>query len=251
MNKEELMLRKRLIELSNQAYQRDIVTFSDFLNLNELNILHTTPKDQFPVAYETYGGYDTAERQMVAFLPDALCYEYFYPMKTVIIEPLNLNFSESLTHRDYLGALMNLGIERSRMGDILIDGQRAIVFVKPEIADFIADNLTRIRHTTVQTKIQEPGDISYEPKYQQIKGTVPSVRLDTILSVAYPLSRSKLTAYIQAGKVFVNGKLITSNGCHLKEGDFIYVRGLGKIMYEETIAATKKGRYMVTVRKYI
>ena len=56
------------------------------------------------------------------------------------------------------------------MGDILIDGQRAIVFVKPEIADFIADNLTRIRHTTVQTKIQEPGDISYEPKYQQIKG---------------------------------------------------------------------------------
>ena len=146
---------------------------------------------------------------------------------------------------------MNLGIERSRMGDILIDGQRAIVFVKPEIADFIADNLTRIRHTTVQTKIQEPGDISYEPKYQQIKGTVPSVRLDTILSVAYPLSRSKLTAYIQAGKVFVNGKLITSNGCHLKEGDFISVRGLGRIMYEETIAATKKGRYMVTVRKYI
>ena len=60
MNKEELMLRKRLIELSNQAYQRDIVTFSDFLNLNELNILHTTPKDQFPVAYETYGGYYTA-----------------------------------------------------------------------------------------------------------------------------------------------------------------------------------------------
>ncbi len=115
MNKEELMLRKRLIELSNQAYQRDIVTFSDFLNLNELNILHTTPKDQFPVAYETYGGYDTAERQMVAFLPDALCYEYFYPMKTVIIEPLNLNFSESLTHRDYLGALMNLGIERSQI----------------------------------------------------------------------------------------------------------------------------------------
>ena len=89
------------------------------------------------------------------------------------------------------------------------------------------------------------------PEYQQIKGTVPSVRLDTILSVAYPLSRSKLTAYIQAGKVFVNGKLITSNGCHLKEEDFISVRGLGRIMYEETIAATKKGRYMVTVRKYI
>ena len=76
MNKEELMLRKRLIDLSNQAFQRDIVTFSDFLNLNELNILHTTPKDMFPARYETYGGYELSERQMIAFLPDALYYEY-------------------------------------------------------------------------------------------------------------------------------------------------------------------------------
>ena len=85
MNKEETMLRKRLIELSNQAYQRDVVSFSDFLNLNELNILHTTPKDMFPARYETYGGYDLSERQMVAFLPDALYYDYYYPMKVIEI----------------------------------------------------------------------------------------------------------------------------------------------------------------------
>ena len=66
MNKDEQLLRKRLIELSNQAFRRDIVTFSDFLNLNELNILHTTPKDMFPARYETYGGYDLSERQMVS-----------------------------------------------------------------------------------------------------------------------------------------------------------------------------------------
>ena len=107
MNKEEQMLQKRLLELSSIAYQRDIVTFSDFLNLNELHILQSIPKNELSTRYELFGGYEYAERQMVAFLPDALCYEYFYPMKTVIIEPLNLNFSESLTHRDYLGALMN------------------------------------------------------------------------------------------------------------------------------------------------
>ena len=78
MNKEEQLLEKRLIELSNLAFSRDIVTFSDFLNLNELNILHRTPKDQFKARFETYGGYELAERQMVAFLPDALCYEYEY-----------------------------------------------------------------------------------------------------------------------------------------------------------------------------
>ena len=87
MNKDEILLRKRLIELSNQAYTRDIVTFSDFLNLNELNILHTTPKDMFTARYETYGGYDSSERQMVSFLPDALYYEYSYPMQPIEIVP--------------------------------------------------------------------------------------------------------------------------------------------------------------------
>ncbi len=86
MNKEETMFRKRLVELSNQAFIKDIVTFSDFLNLNELHILHTTPKDMFPARYETYGGYDMAERQMVAFLPDALVrWLLFYLMLFIMI----------------------------------------------------------------------------------------------------------------------------------------------------------------------
>ena len=76
MNKEELMIQKRLIELSNIAFRRDIVTFSDFLNLNEQNILHSIPKNMLSAGYRTYGGYEYAERQMVAFLPDALYYDY-------------------------------------------------------------------------------------------------------------------------------------------------------------------------------
>lgn len=251
MDKEEILLRKRLIELSNLAFSRDIVTFSDFLNLNELNILHTTPKDMFPARYETYGGYDFAERQMVAFLPDALYYEYHYPMQVIEITPLNSRFAEDMSHRDYLGSLMNLGIERCKLGDIIVDDKRACVFVRDEIAGYVNDSLTRIRHTTIQTAIKDMADISYEPKYEVIKGTVPSIRLDTVLSAAYPLSRSKLTAYIEAGRVYVNGKLITSNGYHLKENDIISVRGLGRIRYDAVISETKKGRYMISVRKYI
>ena len=113
MNKEEQLLEKRLIELSNLAFSRDIVTFSDFLNLNELNILHRTPKDQFKARFETYGGYELAERQMVAFLPDALYYDNGYPMQPLKICPVNKRFAEDLTHRDYLGAIMNLGTSRT------------------------------------------------------------------------------------------------------------------------------------------
>ena len=251
MNKEETLLQKRLVELSRIAYTRGIVTFSDFLNLNELNILHTTPKNMFLSKHETYGGYDLSERQMVAFLPDSLYYDYQYPIQMIEISPVNRKFSEELTHRDYLGAVMNLGIERCKLGDIIIDEGKALLFAKEELADYIIENLTRIRHTTVQAHAVSEFDVTYEPRYEEVKGTVASIRLDTVLSLAYPLSRSKLTAYIEGGRVFVNGKLITSNGYRLKEGDMISVRKMGRISYTGILSETKKGRYMVMIRKYI
>ena len=229
MNKEELLLQKRLAELSRIAYTREIVTFSEFLNLNELNILHTTPKDMLLSHYKTYGGYGLSERQMAAFLPDALYYDYQYPIQIIEISPVNRKFAEELSHRDYLGAVMNLGIERCKLGDILIEDGKAILFAKEELAGYIMEHLTRIRHTTVKTSILSAFEDSYEPRYEELKGTVASVRLDTVLSLAYPLSRSKITGLIEGARVFVNGKLVTSNGYRLKEGDILSVRKMGRI----------------------
>ena len=238
MNKEEQMLQKRLIELSELSYRRDIVTFSDFLNLNELNILHTTPRDMLSSRYETFGGYEPAERQMAAFLPDALYYEYRYPISVIRITPANRKFAEDLTHRDFLGGILHLGIERSCLGDLLVDDSACHVFVTEAMADFICENLTRIRHTVVRAEKID-------------RGTVASVRLDSVLSVAFPMSRSRLTGLVEGGKVFVNGKLITSNGYRLKEGDIISVRGMGKLAYQGVLSETKKGRQFVQVGKYI
>lgn len=251
MQKEEFMLQKRLIELSKTAYRRGIVTYSDFLNLNELNILHTTPRSEFDTPYETYGGYNDSERQMAAFLPDALYYDYQYPIQIIEISPVNRKFAEELSHRDYLGAVMNLGIERCKLGDILIEDGKAILFAKEELAGYIMEHLTRIRHTTVKTSILSAFEDSYEPRYEELKGTVASVRLDTVLSLAYPLSRSKITGLIEGARVFVNGKLVTSNGYRLKEGDILSVRKMGRIGYNGILSETKKGRYMVSIRKYI
>ena len=251
MNKEELLLQKRLVELSRIAYTREIVTFSEFLNLNELNILHTTPKNMLLSQYKTYGGYGLSERQMAAFLPDALYYDYQYPIQIIEISPVNRKFAEELSHRDYLGAVMNLGIERCKLGDILIEDGKAILFAKEELASYIMEHLTRIRHTTVKTSILPAFEDSYEPRYEELKGTVASVRLDTVLSLAYPLSRSKVTGLIEGARVFVNGKLVTSNGYRLKEGDILSVRKMGRIGYNCILSETKKGRYMVSIRKYI
>lgn len=251
MNKDELLLQKRVVELSNIAYQRDVVVFSDFLNLNELNILHSTPKNLFPARYETYGGYEFAERQMVTFLPDALYYECEYPLHILKIAPLHKKFAEPLSHRDYLGALMNLGLERSKMGDLLMIEDGCILFVQEKLSAFVLENLTRVRHTNVLVQVEEPTEFSYTKAVSEIKGTVPSIRLDTIISVAFPTSRSKLTGLIEGQKVYVNGKLITSNGYRLKDGDMISIRGLGKISYTGILSETKKGRYYVSVKKYV
>ena len=251
MQKEEFMLQKRLIELSKLAYQRSIVTYSDFLNLNELNILHTTPKQEWFSTYETFGGYEYSERQMVAFLPDALCYEHIYPITALRISPLQKKVSEPLSHRDYLGAILNLGIERCKLGDILVEENGAILFIRQSLESFIMEELTRIRHTSVQVTIENVNEFRYSPNIKEVRGTVSSLRLDSLLSLAFSASRSKLVAYIENGKVFVNGKLITSNGYQIKEDDIISVRGLGRFQFKETLSQTKKGRYYVTLHLYI
>ena len=249
MNEQELC-RKRLLDLSRQADRKGIVLFSDFLNLNEQNIFHSLQKELYTTA-ELSGGYEQAERQMVAFIPDALCYEWSYPFVCIHAVPQYPKYAEKLTHRYVLGALMNLGIDRCKIGDIIAEDHKALIFVKEEMAEYVTDNLTQIRHTHVKATIGTGFQVDYEPRYEELKGTVSSIRLDSVLALAYPLSRSKITSQIEAGKVFVNGKLITSNGYRLKENDIISVRKMGRIAYNGILSETKKGRYMISVRKYI
>lgn len=260
-DKEVQNLEKRFAELSRTAYQRDIVTYSDFLNLNEQNILHTLPKDRLFTRCAFFGGYEMAERQMAAFIPDALYLRYgkkeltdediSYPFSALEITPLNLRFAESLTHRDYLGAILNLGIDRSRTGDILVEEKGALLFAHADIADFICSELTRVRHTSVRVTPVPLAEVNYTPKVEEVRGTVASVRLDSLLSLAFSQSRSRLTGLIEGAKVYVNGRLITSNGYQPEEGDIVSVRGMGKFRYEYAGGRTRKNRISIVISKYI
>ena len=156
MEKNEFFL-KRIRELANLSYQRDIVTFSDFLNLNEQNMVSSL-KQQFPqVVMETFGGYDNAERQMVAFHPDALAFTWEYPIDCLKIEPKAIKFSENLSHRDYMGALLNLGVDRSVIGDIIVQEKAAWFFCQSKMTEFFLENLCRVRHTNILiTKVNDP-----------------------------------------------------------------------------------------------
>ena len=259
--KDSQLLERRFIDLSRAAYQRDIITFSDFLNLNEQNILHTLPKDRLYTGVVSFGGFGLAERQMAAFIPEALSLRWGkskldpgdidYPFSVLKIAPLNRKFAEALSHRDYLGALLNLGIERCKTGDIIVNGSDAMVFVHRDMVQLVLDELTRVRHTSVSVSEITLSELKYTPEYEEIRGTVASVRLDSLLALAFSSSRSKLTGLIEGAKVYVNGRLVTSNGYEPKEGDVISVRGMGKFRYESTGGRTRKNRISVTVHRYV
>ncbi|MFV0364306.1 MAG: YlmH/Sll1252 family protein [Suipraeoptans sp.] len=251
MSKEELILKKRLIELSKVSFERDIVTFSDFMNLNELNIFHNMTKGELYGKYKLFGGYELAERQMVAFLPDALCYDYIYPFDVLKVAPTNKRFADDLSHRDYLGSMMNLGIERCKIGDIIVDKDVAYIFITNSLSSFVIENLMKIKHTIVNVSICNLDNINFEPKFEVIKGNIPSIRLDTIIAATFPMSRNKVTPLIEAGRVFINGKLVTSNGHPLKDGDIISVRKIGKLCFDGTLSTSKKGRLFVQIKKYV
>ena len=222
MDKEDLF-EKRMRELGKKAYYRGILTFSDFLDLNQQNILHS-------LSFR-----DTGQD---------------YPIACVKIQPLNRKFSEDLTHRDYLGAILNLGIDRSKIGDILLDQEAGYVFCQESMADFLAEELTRIRHTSVQARRLLEEEPLPTPRREEVSGTVASPRLDSVIALAFGSSRNSILGLIEGGKVFVNGKSIVSNAYSIKEGDIVSVRGKGKFQFGSVTNKTKKNRFHIVLYRY-
>ena len=260
IEKEELIIKKKLLESAQLAFEKEIVMYTDFLGLAEQNLFYTSLKDFPPVSYSCYGGVDGTERYMIAFdgrervsgLKKTEAEEYYlFPIVCLGITSSSLKYSEPLTHRDYLGALLHLGITRSKIGDIFIKDGCAYVFCTEGIAEFICKELCTVKHTLVHCEITIPDAEKLRPELKEITGTVASLRLDAFLSVAFQGSRSSLSSMIDAGKTYVNGRLATKAGMTLDEGDVVSVRGKGRFCVSEIKNLTKKGRIVVTINKYV
>lgn len=251
MDKDERFLENRILELADKSYQKGIYTYSDFLNLHEQNTFNAMINKLPPIDYSLIGGNIYAERKIIEFKPREIYYDSVAPIVVLKIEPINNKFSDTLTHRDFLGAILNLGIDRAKTGDILIKNNAAYIYVIESMADFIMENLTRIKHTVVRCNVCSEENLAIVPEFNEIVSTVSNIRLDAVISSAFGLSRSKCITYISEGKVFVNGRLITSNGYSLKEKDIVSVRGLGRCIFEQHLNVTKKGRNLIKILKYI
>ena len=241
MNEEATYFAKRCIDLSKQANRKGIVTFSDFLTVNEQLILQQN-KEKLESEYQMSGGYEYAERQMVAFIPDALFYEWDYPMQYIHIQPAYPKFAEKLSHRDVLGALMSLGIERSKIGDLIVNESQMFFFAKEEIVPYILEQLTSVRRTVVTLQAESFRSIDYMPRFEEKEAIITSNRLDAVIAAICNSSRSASLRMIQEGKIYVNGAECLHNTYYCKQGDLLSIRGFGKVRFGEILGVTKKER---------
>lgn len=245
------LLKNRIRELADKSYRENRYTYTNFLSLSEISVFHEIEREVHFAAPGLFGGHDECERMVLRFgSENNLGYSEDYPISCLKIAPLMDKFSDQLSHRDFLGALMNLGIEREVLGDIFVEKNSAYLFCLDSMVDYIIENLTRVRHTSVMiTKVDGPENLSSsEGVIKNVQ--IASERIDGVLSRVYNMSRTQVNEFFPQKKVFVNGRIIENNSHSLKAGDKVTLRGYGKFDYLGPKGTTRKGKLAVDVRVY-
>jgi len=245
---EDKYLSSRLADLARTSDNRDIFTFSDFLSPSDAALARGAAGR---VPYAMWGGMDGCERVVVRFGDESrIGYTADYPIRVIRISPQNRKFSDDLTHRDFLGALMHLGFERSMIGDILIRENTAWVFALEKIAPIIADELTSVKHTSVVCELADGVPEEAALRREKERLNIPSVRLDAMIARLYHLARGKARDLFASQLVFVNGEVCMHESLQPKAGDVISVRGYGKFIFTGVEGETKKGRIVALAEVY-
>lgn len=239
---EELLT--RVAELSHRAEARNVLTHTGFLTPSECA---AAQKPGFPNSY-AFGGYPDAERKMLFFLPDYCTPEDAH--EAIAALAVNAPFS-SLTHRDYLGSLLALGIKRDCVGDILVDETRATLLLDAKIAPFVRENLTRAGRSGLS--VSELPCTAITPPVQTFsvrECTVASPRADALFAAAFGLSRERAADALREGRCEVNWNPVTSPAAPLSEGDVLSLRGTGRAKLSAFGGTSKKGRTFITIHVY-
>ena len=249
--KDLIQFQKRLNDLANRSFRQNVFTFTDFLSLPQQDAFWQMEPKLRPFSPKVWGGRENADRVMIRFGdPGELGYETDYPIVCIHVKPANQKFADDLTHRDFLGALMNLGIERSTLGDIIVGEKQAYLFCLDSMAEFITSHLDRVKHTVVKCEVaQTLGELKEEePKRELLQVTSP--RIDAVIAKTYRLSREESLALFRAGKIFVDGRSCENNSRSLKAGEAVNARGYGKFIFLGEKSETKKGKINVEVAVY-
>lgn len=219
---------------------------SDFLDLRQQDLARAAAVNEAGYAWRFEGGYEEAERKRLIICPD---WEQQPASRIACLCIRHKEFRDTvLGHRDYMGAILNLGIKRERLGDIVVQDAVAYVFLDADLCDYLNRQLLRVKNVNVWLEPVQPEDFVYRSKpLKTITISLASLRLDAAVAGAYNLSRADVDELIQAGTVKVNQVEVYKSAAQLKPGDLVSVRGKGRFRIETLGGMTRKNRFWVEI----
>ena len=242
----------RINELAERAYSESRFLFTDFLDMSQLSTFYAFERELAYAGTAVFGGTEGCERCMVRFgSPELLGYDEAFPIDLLKISPVQKKFADALTHRDFLGSVIGLGIERTKLGDIMVRDNEGYIFVSSNISEYIIENLSYVKHTNVQVARCDEIPEALSPKFSEESIIVSSNRLDAVIARVYNMPRDLAVRNISEGKVFVSGRQMTGNARSLKEGETVSVRGKGKFIFDGEGGHTRKDKVYVRIRRYV
>lgn len=250
MEKEDKFLLSLAEDKMRQRDLKNIPANTCFLDLRQQSLLKSHLGGLPGSDFVLYGGYTDAERCICAFLPEYLSAEDYYGISCIRVITSS-SLPKPLTHRDYLGSLMAMGIKRETIGDILVQENGAYIIVLEEIEDYLLSNYNSCGHARLMVERVEFSEIEVQEQEVIVRRvTVPSMRLDCVASSAYAMSRGHIGANIDGGKLFVNGVQILKKDYKLSEGDKLVIRGKGKAVLKSIGGHSKKDRIFIEIETY-
>ena len=248
---EDKVLLAKVWDKIQAGIRRDIPASTCFLSPRELEMTRYLFGD-LP-GLHSFGGYEDAERKMLVYLPEYLEDAYLMEEDSPVV-CLRATYYEadSLSHRDFLGALMGAGIARETVGDICVGSGSCDFFVTAEIAPYVAQNFLSAGRTKLSIQQIPLAAVSVpEPEVKEIRDTLASLRLDSVISSGFRIGRSLAAQYVTAGKAAIDGLPCEKPDKPVAEGCKVSVRGLGKMKLATVGGQTKKGRISVTIHRYV
>jgi len=248
LSRDEEMLSSRIEDIFSICDRKSISKFVGFLDLRQQKIAELTACAINPSGYMLYGGLKNAERKMFGVFPD---YVYDRQMEFPIAY-LEITHPRELSHRDFLGSLMSLGIKRELIGDILVGQNKSYIVVQKSFCEHIIDSLTKIGNVGVVIKeCSKDSVVLLENRFEECRAIVSSLRIDCVVAALCNKSRAESAKLVEGERVNVNHEIITSCSKNIDMDDIVSVRSFGKFKIGKCISTTKKGRLVLSYKKYI
>ena len=238
---------RRFEEMAERAYVTGRCLFTDFLSLDEVDLLLQCQSELEYAGLALFGGTDGCERVMARFGER----EDPFPIYCLKAEPAQQKFADTLTHRDLLGAMMNLDIARDTLGDIYLRDNVGYIFCKDSVAPILLEELTKARHTTLRCEIcgEIPDGLCTRTEEKLLQ--VASLRADVLVAGMFKLSREESLELFRKGLVFIDGRRTENNSGTVSENSVISVRHQGKFRYLGVASTSRKGKLNVKVALYV